>query len=68
MQVITFMLSLVGCAMYELRPGSNRILFFFYDGERFVLLHGFRKKTQKTPRHEIDTARAQMDEYIRRNK
>lgn len=54
--------------MYELRPGSNRILFFFYDGERFVLLHGFRKKTQKTPRHEIDTARAQMDEYIRRNK
>ncbi len=30
--------------------------------------HGFRKKTQKTPRHEIDTARAQMDEYIRRNK
>lgn len=54
--------------LYELRPGSNRILFFFYDGERFVLLHGFRKKTQKTPRHEIDTARAQMDEYIRRNK
>lgn len=54
--------------IYELRPGDNRILFFFFDGEMFVLLHGFRKKTQKTPKHEIETAKDQMDEYIRRKR
>lgn len=54
--------------LYELRPGNNRIFFFFFDGKRFVLLHGFRKKTQKTPQHEIETAKNQMDDYIRRNR
>ncbi len=54
--------------LYELRPGDNRLLFFFYDGARFVLLHGFRKKTQKTPRHEIDMAKEQMKDYLNRRK
>ena len=54
--------------LYELRPGNNRIFFFYFDGKKFVLLHGFRKKTQKTPQHEIETAMKQMDDYIRRNR
>ena len=53
--------------LYELRPGKNRLLFFFFDGKRFVLLHAFRKKTQKTPQHEIYTAQLRMKDYKRRN-
>lgn len=55
-------------SLYELRPGGNRIFFFFFDGDRIILLHGFRKKTQKTPKHEIDSARKQMNDYIRRHR
>ena len=35
--------------IWELRPGSNRVLYFFFKNNTFVLLHHFRKKTQKTP-------------------
>lgn len=35
--------------IWELRPGNNRIFYFFYEDSTFVLLHQFRKKTQKTP-------------------
>lgn len=52
--------------LYELRPGDFRILFFCYDDYRYVLLHGFRKTTNKTPLHEIQTAKKRMDDYIRR--
>ena len=53
--------------LYELRPGDNRVFFFFYKERRFVLLHGFRKKQQQTPIYEIETARKRMDDYVRRN-
>ena len=35
--------------IWELRPGNNRIFYFFFENNTFVLLHQFRKKTQKTP-------------------
>jgi phage-related protein len=41
--------------LWELKPGKNRILFFYSDKMNcFVLLHGFCKKTNKTPQKEID--------------
>lgn len=43
--------------IYELRPGNNRILFFYYAKNTYVLLHYFRKKTRKTPLREIDKAK-----------
>ena len=48
--------------LYELRPGSNRVLFFYYsqDGE-FILLHGFKKKTQKIPKKQKDKAIKEMN-------
>lgn len=52
--------------IWELRPGNNRIFYFFYDEDGFVLLHSFRKKTQKTPRREIEKAKAERDNYISR--
>lgn len=52
--------------LYELRPGNNRIFFFYFKENRIVLLHGFRKKQRKTPRHEIETAKERMEDYKRR--
>lgn len=52
--------------IWELRPGNNRVLYFFYDNDTFVLLHQFRKKTQKTPRREIEKAKYERYDYISR--
>lgn len=52
--------------IWELRPGNNRVLFFFYANNTFVLLHHFRKKTQKTPRREIEKAKRERDDWISR--
>jgi phage-related protein len=48
--------------IWELRPMDNRILFVTWNGEAFVLLHHFLKKTQKTPQREIDTAKRRLKE------
>ncbi|MBR5337489.1 MAG: type II toxin-antitoxin system RelE/ParE family toxin [Lachnospiraceae bacterium] len=60
----------LGDGIWELRPGSNRILFFFCDADgSYVLLHQFRKKTQKTPKREINRAKAERSDYLlQRNK
>ena len=47
----------------ELRPGNNRVLFFYHKDDTYVLLHQFRKKTQKTPRREIDKAMIERDDW-----
>ena len=52
--------------IWELRPGNNRILYFYFKNDTFVLLHQFRKKTQKTPKREIDKAKAERDDYLAR--
>lgn len=52
--------------IWELRPGNNRVLFFYYKDNTFVLLHHFRKKTKKTPKREISRAKFERDDWIRR--
>lgn len=56
--------------LYELRiKFSNdiaRIFYFTYFHNRYVLLHGFIKKTMKTPEREIEQARKYMEDYKRR--
>lgn len=44
--------------LWELRPTPVRLFYVAYTGKRFVILHGFKKKTGKTPQKEIDTAYA----------
>ena len=39
----------------NLKDGIARVLFFFHEG-RLVLLHGFVKKTQRTPAEELELA------------
>ena len=54
--------------IWELRPGNNRVLYFFFQEDTFVLLHHFRKKTNKTPHREIEKAKRERDDYLRRSK
>jgi len=53
--------------LYEARIklGSNiwRVFCFFDKGKLVILLNGFTKKTQKTPKKEIDKALRLMQEY-----
>lgn len=48
--------------IWELRPLRDRILFAAWTGESFVILHHFMKKTQKTPRAEIEKAKKELAE------
>ena len=52
--------------IWELRPGNNRIFYFFYQNNTYVLLHQFRKKSQKTPKREIEKAKTERNDYLRR--
>ena len=52
--------------IWELRPGNNRVFYFYYENNTFVLLHHFRKKAQKTPQREIEQAKAERNDYLRR--
>lgn len=52
--------------IWELRPGNNRIFYFLVGKDSFVLLHVFRKKTQKTPTREIERAKRERDDYLAR--
>ncbi len=57
--------------LYELRIKFSsdiaRIFYFTYHNNKFVLLHGFVKKTMKTPENEIKRARKYMEDYKRRS-
>ena len=50
--------------IWELRPLSDRIFFFYWTDNIFVLLHCFVKKTQKTPKREIEQAKNNMKDFI----
>lgn len=52
--------------IWELRPGNNRVFYFFYENNTFVLLHQFRKKSQKTPKREIEKAISERIDYLSR--
>ena len=56
--------------IWELRArapdGIYRVLYFHWFGHTFGLLHGFTKKTQRTPRTEIDIARRRRATWLAR--
>jgi len=53
--------------IWELRPLRDRVLFAAYHDGRFVLLHQFLKKTQKTPPQEIKQAKREFAEWKERS-
>lgn len=48
--------------LWELRPGDIRILFGLV-GSNAIFVNIFKKKTQKTPRQEIQTAKSRLRGY-----
>jgi phage-related protein len=48
--------------------GAIRVLYLTYTGKRFILLHGFFKKTEKTPEKEIKIAENRMKDFINRQR
>ena len=53
--------------LYEIRVSSGnnifRIFCFFDEGQLIILLNGFQKKTQKTPKSEIERAEKLKTKY-----
>ena len=58
--------------MYEIRikdkVNIHRVLYFAFTGKKLVLLHGFTKKTRKSPPKELDIAEKRMNDYIKRRR
>ena len=56
--------------IFELRAkvGSDisRVLYFFVVGRKIILTNGFIKKTQKTPKSEIELAKKYRADYFSR--
>lgn len=62
---------LAGREFWELRTRVDgeayRTFYFAYSGRKFVLLHAFQKKSQQTPKKELETAEARMKDYLKRS-
>ena len=52
----------LGGGLFELRVKACRIFYCFKPAGVIVLLHGFFKKSQKTPRREMEIAQKRMEE------
>ena len=56
--------------IFEIRAKSSsnisRVLYFFVIGRKIVLTNGFVKKTQKTPKSEIDLAKKYRNDFLNR--
>ena len=51
----------------RIKQGSNIYrIFAFWKGNEIILTHGFIKKTQKTPRNEIEKAENYKKDYLNR--
>ena len=59
----------LGNGLYEVRTNlKDRVarVFFGIEGDQMVLLHGFIKKSQSTPKPDLDLARQRLQTYRRR--
>jgi len=56
----------INAELWELRPLRDRFFFAGYDGDKFVIVHHYMKKTRKTPRAEIVKALANYHDFLER--
>jgi phage-related protein len=52
-------------ARSNLEHGKTSRVFFTVSGNQMILLHGFIKKSQKTPQKEIELARNRKNEWFK---
>jgi phage-related protein len=60
----------MGAGLHEVRTNLNnnriaRVLFYIDTKERMVLLHGFEKKSKKTPTSDLEMARKNKQRHAR---
>lgn len=53
--------------IWELRLVRDRILFAYWDNNKFILLSIFTKQTQKTPKNEIEKAKRNLADFKKRS-
>ena len=70
MSFLFFFTKVILCDNLLLKGGVKyirvRIFYFTYVNNKFILLHGFIKKTMTTPKNEINKALKYMQDYKRR--
>lgn len=54
--------------IWELRPLKNRFFYYYWKDNQYVILHHFIKKSQKTPQREINKAKANLKDWLERNR
>lgn len=52
--------------IWELRPSRYRVFFFHAGAGRYILLHGYTKKSPKAPRREIEAAKRERADWLER--
>ena len=61
----------LGEGLFEIRAigreGIGRAIFCMVKGQRIIILHAFIKKTEKTPKKEVETARKRLREVLHEN-
>lgn len=56
----------LGNKLYELRPKAHRVLYFFLLKEYAVVVHLFRKRTDRVPEAEKQIALHRMRDFVQR--
>ena len=51
--------------LWEVRIGPHRVFYVLLPQEEMVLLHAYRKQTQKGPARQLEIARRRMQEVLR---
>jgi len=52
--------------LWELRAGAGRLFYVAYRERRFVILHGYLKKSRRAPMQEIEVARRRLADWMER--
>ena len=50
--------------LWEIRAGAHRVFYFLLQRDEMVLLHAYRKQSQKAPSRHIETARRRVKEVL----
>jgi phage-related protein len=51
--------------LWEIKISQARIFYVVIEGNKMVLLHAYKKQSQKVPQHEIETALRCMKDILR---
>ncbi|HRM37942.1 MAG TPA: type II toxin-antitoxin system RelE/ParE family toxin [Trichococcus flocculiformis] len=57
----------LGDGIYEFSSNIFRCLYFHFHNNKYIITHGFTKKTQKTPSREITKSKEYRKDYLERN-